>query len=162
MTEDNPTVSRQTPPKLMLMVFNPIFGLLLRSPAHRLVDEAFMILHLTGRKTGKRYDLVVGRHDLDGVLTVMTSAPWRLNTRDGAAVAVTLDGRTRHGQGHLVEDVDQVTDAYAAEIERYGWKGAQRSLGLKLGAGRAPTRDELSTAVVRDGLSLIRITDLEP
>jgi hypothetical protein len=26
----------------------------------------------------------------------------------------------------------------------------------------APTRDELSEVVVRDGLSLIRITDLEP
>lgn len=161
MTEDlSPAVTRQPPPKIVLQVFNPLFGALLRSPAHGLVDKSFLILHLTGRKSGKPYDIVVTRHELDGVLTVMTSSPWRLNTRDGAPVRATSGGRTRSGQGVLVEDVDQVTDAYVAEIARYGWKAAQRSLGLKL-AGRAPTRDEMRAAVVREQFSLIRVT-LDP
>jgi len=158
MTGDpTPAVTRQPPPPIVLKVFNPLFGALLRSPAHALVDNSFLILHLTGRRSGKPYDIVVTRHELDGVLTVMTSSPWRLNTQGGADVRVTSRGRNRPGHGVLVEDVDQVTDAYAAEIARYGWKAAQRSLGLKL-AGRAPTRDELRAAVVRDQFCLIRIT----
>jgi hypothetical protein len=161
MTSDaSPVVSRQPPPKIVLQVFNPLFSALLRSPAHALVDNSFLILHLTGRRSGKHYDIVVTRHELDGVLTVMTGSAWRLNTRGGAAVQVTARGTTRNGRGVLVEDADQVTDAYAAEIGRYGWKGAQRPLGLRL-AGRAPTRDELRALVVREELSLIRVT-LDP
>jgi hypothetical protein len=155
-----PAVAAQAPPKLMLTVFNPIFARLIRSPLHRFVDESFMLLQLTGRRSGRRYEVVVGRHELDGVLTVMTSAPWRLNTQGGVDVGVTLDGRVRHGRGVLVDDVERVSDAYAGEIARIGWKPAQRTLGLKLAAGRAPTRDELRSAVARDGLSLIEIRDL--
>ena len=59
-------VTVNMPPKLMLTVFNPLFGVLLRSPVHRLLDGPFMILHLTGRRTGMPYDIVVGRHELAG------------------------------------------------------------------------------------------------
>ncbi len=161
MTSDpSLAVTRRPPPQIVLTVFNPLFSALLRSPAHALVDSSFLILHVTGRRTGKRYDVVVTRHESDGVLAVLTNSPWRLNTRGGAEVEVTSRGQTRRGHAALVEDADQVTDAYAAEIARYGWKAAQRPLGLKL-PGRAPTRDELRAAVVREQLSLIRVT-LDP
>jgi hypothetical protein len=54
-----PAIRRQPHPPLKLAVINPIFRALMRSPAHGAVHKAFMLLHLTGRKTGKRYSLVV-------------------------------------------------------------------------------------------------------
>jgi F420H(2)-dependent quinone reductase len=159
--DSSSAVTRQAPPKLLIAVFNPIFGALLRSPLHSLVDKDFVILHLTGRRSGRRYSIVVGRHTLDGVLTVMTSSPWRLNIQGGADVEVTSDGQTRRGTAVLIEDREQATRAYAAEIHRIGWKAAQRTLGLKISVGREPTLDELRVVADRDHLSLIRIT-LQP
>lgn len=63
-----------------------------------------MVLHITGRRTGRRYDIPVGYHDIDGQRTVVTSAGWRRNLRGGADVEVTLRGRRRHARAALVED----------------------------------------------------------
>jgi hypothetical protein len=151
-------VTGQIPPKIVLTVFNPIFAALLRSPLHGVVDGQFMLLHFTGRRTGRRYDLVVGRHELDGDLAVMTHARWRMNFQGGADVEVTVDGRRRRARAVLVEDPDQVAATYAAEIARIGWEGSQRRLGLKL-AGRAPTLEELRQAVDRDDLALVTLRE---
>ena len=51
-----------------------------------------MVLRFFGRKTGRRYDIPVVAHRLDGELYALTDAPWRNNFRDGADVEVTLDG----------------------------------------------------------------------
>src|SRR3954468_4920414 len=155
-SESTPRVRRQEPPAIVLTVMNPIFAGALRSPLHGVVDKAFMLLHLTGRKTGRRYSLVVGRHDLDGVPTAMTGAPWRVNARGGADAEVTSEGRTWRARAELVEDPDTVAAAYAGEIDRLGWKGARRQLGLVISVGRAPTHEELLEAVHRDHLALIR------
>ena len=155
-----PAVQRQQPPALVLTVFNPIFAAILRSPAHGLVDSQFMLLHVTGRKTGKRHDIVVGRHERDGVLFVLTSAPWRVNARGGSDAEVTDKGVTRRVRAVLVEETDDVVATYASEIERIGWKQAQRRLGVKLNVGRAPTRAELADAVPREHLCVIRLEPL--
>ena len=151
-----PAVQRQKPPEAFIRIANPIFTALLRSPAHGLLDRAFALIHLTGRKTGRRYSIVVARHTIDGVLTVMTSSPWRVNARGGADAEVTSDGRTWRARAELVEDPEVVADAYAAEIDRLGVKGAQRQLGISITVDRPPTREELLEAVRRDQLSLIR------
>jgi hypothetical protein len=152
-----PAVRRQPPPALLLTVFNPIFSAILRSPVHRVADGSFMVLHLTGRKTGKRYSIVVGRHELEGGLSVLTGSPWRVNVRGGADVQITDRGVTRPARAVLVEEPGEVAAVYAAEIERLGRKGAQRALGLKINVERAPTRAELEDVVRRDHLSVIRI-----
>jgi hypothetical protein len=152
-----PAVQSQPPPALVLKVVNPTFRAILRSPAHRVVDNAFILLYLTGRKTGTRYSIVVARHEIDGVLSVLTGAPWRVNVRGGADVEITDRGVTRPARAVLVEEADEVAGAYAAEIERVGWKSAQRRFGLKINAWRAPTRAELADAARRDHLSVIRI-----
>jgi hypothetical protein len=144
-------------PPAAVKVTNPVFATLLRSPLHGAVDKAFVLLHLTGRKTGRRYSIVVARHELDGVLTVMTNSPWRVNARGGADAEVTSDGRTWRARAELVEDPDAVAAAYRAEIERIGWQRAPRRIGIKLAVDRAPTHEELVDAVHRDHLSLIRL-----
>ena len=51
-----------------------------------------MVLRFFGRRTGRRYDIPVVAHRLDGDLYALTDAPWRNNFRDGVDVEVTLDG----------------------------------------------------------------------
>ena len=151
-----PAVQTQLPPAALLRIVNAVLRTLLRSPLHRAVDGGFLLLHVTGRKTGRRYDVVVGRHELDGGLFVATSAPWRKNLAGGAPVEVTDRGRVRTGQGELVQDPDAVAALYHAEIQRVGWKRGQR-LGLKINVRRTPTTDELADAARRDGLSAVRV-----
>src|SRR4051812_7383759 len=115
-----PAVQVQSPPAALLKVGNTIFRTLLRSPLHGAVSGPFVLLRVTGRKTGRRYDLVVGRHDVEGGLVVVTSAPWRKNLAGGAQVEVVDRGRTRRGFGELVQDPDAVADVYRGEIERLG------------------------------------------
>jgi hypothetical protein len=100
---------------------------------------------------------VVGRHEVDGVPSVFTSMLWRVNVRGGADVQVTYDGRTCHAHAILVEDPDEVADAYATVIQRLGWRAAQRQLGMKINVGRMPTHAELTQAVSYERLSLIRL-----
>jgi hypothetical protein len=151
-----PAVQPQSPPAALLKVGNAVFRTLLRSPLHGVVSGSFVLLHVTGRKTGRRYDIVVGRHDVDGGLLVVTSVPWRKNFAGGAALEVSDRGRRRPAHGDLVEDPDVVAELYRAEIERLGRKRANR-LGIKINVERTPTHEELADAVRRDNLSVVRI-----
>jgi hypothetical protein len=145
----------------LLKVANPVFAAVLRSPLHRFLDATFrppiQVLTITGRKTGQRYTIVVGRHEINGDPVIFTSMPWRMNARGGADVQVTYHGKTAPARAVLVEDPDEVADAYAAVIGRLGWQAAQRQLGMKINVGRAPTHAELAQAVSHEHLSLIRL-----
>jgi hypothetical protein len=132
--------------------------MLLGSPLHRLLDDFFLVLHLTGRKTGRRYDIPVGYVDMEGKLTVVTVARWRVNLRGGADVEVTLRGRRRPMHALLEEDPASVAVSYQAMIDRIGWQKAQRQLGLSLPGGRAPTVLELKDAAGEYGWSVITLT----
>ena len=151
-----PAVQPQAPPAALLKVGNAMFRTLLRSPLHGVVSGSFVVLHVTGRKTGRRYDVGVGRHDVEGGLLVVTSVPWRKNFAGGAPLEVTVGGRRRPAHGDLLEDPDVVADLYLAQIERLGWKRGNR-LGIKINVGRTPTHEELADAVRRDNLSVVRI-----
>lgn len=156
-TAPPPAVERTIPPAVITRVANPVLRRLLASPLHRPVSGSLLRLELTGRKTGRTYRIPVGHHEVDGVLTVFTSSPWRVNLRGGADVTVLLRGRRRPARATLVEDPDQVARAYATVIDRLGWQAAQRRLGIRIRVGRAPTHAELVDAVRRAGLSLVRL-----
>jgi hypothetical protein len=159
--QPRPAIEAEPPHATLLRVVNPVFAAMLRSPLHRLLDVAFrprlLVLRLPGRRTGRTYDIVVARHDLGGVVSVLTNASWRLNARGGTDAEVTCDGVTRRARAVLVEDPDEVADAYAAEIRRIGRKAARRHLGVRITVERMPTHAELVDGVRREHLSLIRL-----
>jgi deazaflavin-dependent oxidoreductase (nitroreductase family) len=67
-----------------------------------------MLLHLTGRKTGKRYRQPVSYvRDGDDLLTP-GGGRWRLNLRDGEPVTIRLRGRDLEFRPELVSDPDEV------------------------------------------------------
>jgi hypothetical protein len=152
------TVKRSLPPPALVKMANPLVRMLLGSPLHRMLDDSFLVLHLTGRKTGRRYDIPVGYVDMEGKLAVVTVARWRVNLRGGADVEVTLHGRRRPMHTLLEEDPASVAVNYQAMIDRIGWKKAQRQLGISLPGGRAPRLVELNDAAGEYGWSVITLT----
>ncbi len=157
-TSSLPAVQTAAPPAAILRVGNAIFKGLMRSPAHAAVDKTFMLLHVTGRKSGTRYDIVVGPHEgPDGALFAVTSAPWRRNLAGGATVGVTDRGQTRQARAELVEEPDAVAEVYRSELERLGGPKGGRRLGIKVNVDRMPTHEELVDAVHREHLSVVRI-----
>ena len=48
------TVKRSVPPPTLVKMGNPLVRLLLGSPLHGVLDDSLLVLHLTGRKTGRR------------------------------------------------------------------------------------------------------------
>ena len=152
------TVKRSVPPPTLVKMGNPLVRVLLGSPLHGVLDHAFLVLHLTGRKTGRRYDIPVGFVDMEGQLAVVTVARWRVNLRGGADVEVTLRGRLRPMHALLEEDPAPVAVSYQTMIDRMGWKKAQRQLGISLPGGRRPTLPELKDAAHEYGWSVITLT----
>ena len=102
-TGSRPAVQAAEPPAALIKIGNVVIGTLLRSPAHGAVDKAFLLLHVTGRKTGKQYDIVLGRHEVGGALFVVTSAPWSVSrsSRHGDPPSIVLPPSVRRVCGSM-------------------------------------------------------------
>ncbi|HVN10904.1 MAG TPA: nitroreductase/quinone reductase family protein [Kineosporiaceae bacterium] len=155
-------VTRDAPPQRLVTLFNPVVRGLLASPLHRVADGALLVLHLRGRRTGRRYDIPVGYVDLDGRLVVVTQHAWRVNLRGGADVEITHRGRRRQMHADLDEEPTAVATVLRAVIERIGWRAARRQTGLVVHVGRTPTLDELEQAVREYHLGAVTLTSSAP
>ena len=154
---ERPAVQRVQPPKAPYDVVNRVLGWVLSSPrrASR-VGEHLLLLHLSGRKTGRRIDVPVAFRDAsDGRLLVLTSSGWRVNLRGRPDVEVTLRGRRCPATAELVEDVDAVAAVFRALICEHGYAKAGQRMGIRINVDRVPSQEELVDAARRDGLSLI-------
>ena len=161
-TSDNrrpPSVEGAEPPEALARVVNPAIKVLLRSPLHRPFSRHLMLLAFRGRKTGKTYEVVVGRHEVDGALLVPTGTTgrrWRLNFRGGTTAEVTLGGIRRRGWGELIEEPDEVARIHQLLLGRIGLKNARR-LGLRVNVDREPTDDELKVPLAGRGVVRIEL-----
>ena len=63
-----PAVEDLPPPAALLRIVNPVLRTVLQSPLHRALSSGLMLLHVTGRKSGRVYLFPVGRYELDGQL----------------------------------------------------------------------------------------------
>ena len=160
-TTDNgqPPVEGAEPPEALARVVNPVIKVLLRSPLHRPFSRHLMLLAFRGRKTGKTYEVVVGRHELDGALLVPTGTTgrrWRLNFRGGTTAELTLEGRRQRGWGELLEEPDEVARVHQLLLDRVGLKNARR-LGLRVNVDREPTEEELKVPLAGRGVVRIEL-----
>lgn len=152
-----PAVEERLAPAAMIRVLNPILRTILSSPAHRLASNSLMVLHVTGRKSGRVYQVPVGRHEIDGQLMTYGGGAWRNNLRGGADLRVTLDGRKRPGRGRLEEDPERVAQIFKVLLDRLGNKHANR-LGLKVNVDRVPTLAEVRQATQDRAIVLIDLS----
>jgi len=151
-------VEEGQPPRLVIRLLNPVMRALLRSPLHGLASRQFLLLTITGRRTGRTYTIPVGRHGSGGTLVVYAAGGWRANLRGGAPVRVTLGGRERAGFATLEEDPDRVAQAYRTRLQELGLRDA-RQLGLKVNVDRLPTVEEIKPAVAGRAIATIRLDD---
>ena len=142
----------------LVRAFNPVARALLSSPMHGLADKTTVILHVTGRRTGRRYDIPVGYVEINGRLFMVTTARWRVNLRGGADVEVTWRGHRRPMRAALEEDPAAVAVAYQAVIDHLGWPWAARRLGISAPDDRQPTVIELRDAAAENGWSVVTLT----
>jgi hypothetical protein len=150
-----PAVERSHPPRKVIRAVNPVLRAVLSSRFHAPISDQLLVLHFTGRRTGRRYSLPVGYRDVDGRMAVLTNSGWRVNFRGGADVQLTLHGRMHPARATLVEDPGQVARVYRDLIEQVGVARAQRRLGIRINVDRVPTQEELVEAAGRHGLSIV-------
>lgn len=157
-TSPSPAVQRAIPPALVTRVGNPVLTWLLSAPRRASkVGQGLLLLHVTGRRTGRVYSTPVAYHrQRDGRLLVLTSSRWRVNLRGGPTpVQVTLLGQPRTATATLQEDPVAVSDVYERLIGEFGVDKAGQRLGIRINVDRVPTRDELMEAVSREHLAVI-------
>jgi len=145
--------------KFMMRLFNPLMRKQIRKGKARSVAGA-ILLHITGRKTGKRYEIPVMKQDESGRSCVYTEARWKANLRGGADIEVTDMGVRTPMRAELMDDPDTMAAEMEALIEKIGLKEARQRLGLVVHVDRPPTREELAEAIRRRNLGVIYLTPL--
>lgn len=105
--------TQNKPPGLwrwLMKAQNPFMIWLLRSPFHGLVSRIYLLISVTGRKSGQTYTTPV-QYAQDGKrLYIITSAGyrWWKNLRGGAAVQLHLRGNPVKGFAETDEDAVSV------------------------------------------------------
>lgn len=162
-TSTRPAVERVHPPRALILPLNRLFRRLLSSPrSARGIGKHLLLLHMTGRRSGRALTVPVGyRQGGDGRLLLVTDSVWRLNLRGRPEVEVTLLGRRRPATAELVEDPEAVARVYGDLIREVGYKNAGRRLGIRITVDREPTHEELVQAAKRHGMSLVYLRVLD-
>ncbi len=153
------TVTRRIPPQRLVGLVNPLVRGLLASPLHRAVDPALLTLHLTGRRTGHRYDIPVGYADVGGRLLVVTQHAWRANLRGGRDIEITHGGRRYAVHAELAEEAAAVGATLRLVSERIGWRATQRLTGLGTADGHVPTLTEFEAAARAYDLAVVTLAE---
>lgn len=155
MAEATTTPQLRRPPKAAYKVINPVLGLILRSPLHKLVSGRLALLSYTGRRSGKRYTIPVGYvRETDKILLLSTQSGWKVNLRGGARVALRLQGHKHTGTAEVLDDESEMATAFTTMIRRV--PDFSKIVGVSLDAsGQARPADV--TAVRQRGFVVVRI-----
>jgi deazaflavin-dependent oxidoreductase (nitroreductase family) len=131
---------------LMKSVVNPLTGLLLRSPLHRLM-RGVMLITVTGRKTGRRYTTPVQFARDGDTIYVLTSADrsWWHNARDRAPVTLRLRGATRTGSAEAFPATAEIA---APALTAFRGTSLERGMG-RLGARAVVVSIDLDPGATR-------------
>ncbi len=157
MSPARPPVQRVHPPRWLLKAINPIVRRRVARRRRGDLASKVMVLHVTGRKTGRVYRVPVGRQQVDGRVCTFTDGSWRHNLRGGARIDVTIEGVTKPAHAELEDDAGKVARVFLERIEDVGVAEAQRSLGIRVRVARNPTLHELRDAILSSGLSIVYV-----
>lgn len=107
--------AQNVPPRFvrtLIKLQNPFMKWLLRSPLHFIVSRMYVLITVTGRKTGKQYTTPV-QYALRGeTLYTITSEgyTWWKNLRGGAPVQLRLRGKARSGQAEVITEPQRMEE----------------------------------------------------
>ncbi len=96
--------------RLLIKLQNPMMRWLLRSRWHGSVSKHYVLLSVTGRKSGKVYHVPVQYAQQGDTLLILTSAEyvWWRNLQGGAPVQVYLRGKQYAAQAEAFRQADAV------------------------------------------------------
>ena len=92
----------------LMGVINVPMRLILALPFATPLSRQLMLLHLTGRKSGKRYLQPVSYVPDGNTLLTPGGGRWKLNLKPSECVRLHLRGRDVHARPELIRDVDQI------------------------------------------------------
>jgi hypothetical protein len=160
MTEESSAVTLGHPPEGLMRALNALLRRLLRTPLAGPLRKHFMVVNVTGKKSGRQYSIPLTAHTIDGALYALTNAAWKHNFRDGADAQVVHNGTTTAMRGELITDPAAVADLSHRCAQSYGTKRAQTLMGFKFRDGTIPTVEEFADAVRREHLAAVKFTPL--
>jgi deazaflavin-dependent oxidoreductase (nitroreductase family) len=111
-----------------------------------------MLLHYTGRKTGRAYRQPVSYVRAGGTLLTPGGGAWKANLREGEPVTIRLRGRPTSGRPELVRDPDEVERLLRVMLAS---NPRLSSFVPFVHAGRTISRDGIEQAV-RHGFCIVR------
>jgi hypothetical protein len=123
---------------------NQMTAWLLRSPLHGWLSKQFVLITVTGRKTGNAITTPVNYIRRDNRLTI-TSLPartWWRNVRGGNQVALVLQGRAARGWANVIEDEPGVTTALAEYLSQV--PNVAKYFAVALDANGVPNRADVA------------------
>jgi hypothetical protein len=95
----------------MMRLVNLPMRRILALPFSTPLSKRLMLLHLTGRRSGRSYRQPVSYvRDGDSLLTP-GGGNWKLNLRPGRPEQIRLDGRDITARPDLIDDIDEIDDA---------------------------------------------------
>jgi len=157
MTDDpRPSFSRRLQMRLMPVLFrivNVPMRLVLGLPVPTLLGKRLMLVHLTGRKTGRHYRQPISYIRDGDVLLTPGGGRWKLNLVDGEPTRVRLRGRDISLRPELVRDpleVDRLLGVMSAKNPMIG-----RFVPIPKGADGHYDPDRLDLAI-RHGFCVVR------
>lgn len=146
------------PPRIVYTIMNPTFKALLYSPLHSLMSRRLIVLTFSGRKSGKRYSVVVGYAQDGNTLVIPTQSKWSRNLRGGVPVTVRLRGRTRSGVAEVVDDEAGMRAAY--QVLLASQPGLAQMLGIGLDANGEPDPADVAKARAQGHVTIrVRLGD---
>ncbi|MEM9466971.1 MAG: hypothetical protein AAGA90_16480 [Actinomycetota bacterium] len=151
-TPTETTIERSLPNPKLIKLLNPLVTFLV-GRGWTGASRSFMVLHWTGRKSGKAYSTPVSRYEIEGRITTTTKAGYRHNFAGGAPAELVLDGERRAFTGTLIDDPDEIGRRLRALLDAQGFDGEGKAFGAKITGD--PTVEELAAYAADVGTVLI-------
>ena len=146
---------------------NPLLRRILSSRWHRLASGRTVVLRITGRRTGRHYEVCVGyaQHGADAIDILVSDSSnrtWWRNFDPGGPVRVVLRGQERAGwaTAYRAPSQDFKTVADRAILAIVGRRGAARFFALPEFDGTVGLRPEDLESL--DGFAVAVAIQLEP
>jgi deazaflavin-dependent oxidoreductase (nitroreductase family) len=94
---------------------NFLIRLILSSPLHAMMSKSTLLVHFTGRRSGKQYTTPVNYTQQGNLIriTIQRERVWWRNFKDRPETAITLRGQRHTGTAKVLENPEEAVDGLA-------------------------------------------------
>jgi len=138
----------------LMGIFNAVPRAILRSPLHAVMSGRFILLGVTGRKTGRTYQIPVAYVEHEGTLLVGAGAPRVRNLSNGTPITVWYHGNRRQAASEIVRDPAEINRLVQVILESNPVWG--RFNNIHLASNGQVDSEQLQRALKR-GTTILRL-----